>query len=116
MIVLSDNYFTLIKSNMLKRLKLKVAAIFRVTLTLISPKLSTKVLYRIKFGKKLDLNNPVTLNEKILWLKFNTYWNNPLIKQCSDKYQVREYIKRIGCGEILNDLSSANLIGSVNGF
>ena len=85
-------------------IKNKIAHYFRCGLTLISPKLNTLVTYRIKFGKSLDLNNPKTLNEKILWLKFHDYWNNPLVKQCADKYRVREYIESIGCGEILNEL------------
>lgn len=74
------------------------------TLTLISPKLNTQVLYRIKFGKWLDMNHPQTSNEKILWLKLNTYYNNPLITQCADKYAVREYVAKQGCGDILNEL------------
>lgn len=72
--------------------------------TIISPTLNTKMRYKSAFKKSLDLNNPVTLNEKVLWLKLNTYFNNPLIKQCADKYKVRDYIKSIDCGEILNDL------------
>ena len=82
----------------------KIAGSFRRGLTIISPMLNTKVCYFVKFKKKLDLKHPRTLNEKILWLKFNTYWNNQLIKQCADKYRVREYIKSVGCEEILNDL------------
>lgn len=62
-------------------------------LTIISPKLETKINYRISFGKKLDLKNPKTINEKILWLKLNTYNNNDIITKCVDKYRVREYIK-----------------------
>ena len=77
---------------------------YRCGLTMISPTLNTMVNYRSRFGKKLDLDNPRTLNEKVLWLKFHDYWNNPLIKQCADKYRVREYIESIGCGEILNTL------------
>lgn len=86
------------------RFKLYIAEIFRRTLTRISPKLNTKVTYYFKFKKKLDLNNPKTLNDKILWLKFNTYWNNSLVKQCADKYKVRDYIKDKNCSEILNEL------------
>lgn len=73
-------------------------------LTRISPKLNTKVTYWFKFHKKLDLNNPQTLNEKILWLKFNTYLDNPLVKQCADKYAVRKYVEEQGCSELLNEL------------
>lgn len=61
-------------------------------------------MYWRRLGKKLDLNNPKTSNEKVLWLKFNTYYKNPLVIQCADKYAVREYVEKCGCGEILNDL------------
>jgi hypothetical protein len=60
--------------------------------------------YKDTFKKKWDPNNPVTLNDKILWLKLNTYYNNPLVKQCADKYRVREYLEQKGCSNILNDL------------
>lgn len=84
--------------------KKKFAKYFREMLTYISPKLNTKVCYRIKFGKKLDLKNPKTLNEKILWLKLNRYLNDPIVKKCADKYRVREYVESLGCKEILNEL------------
>jgi len=73
-------------------------------LTLVSPKLNTQVLYRLHFGKWLDWNHPQTSNEKILWLKLNTYYRNPLVTQCADKYAVREYVEKQGCGDILNEL------------
>lgn len=88
-------------------MKEKIANAFRCALTLVSPRLNTAVTYRIKFGKKLDLDNPITLNEKILWLKFNTYWESPLVRQCADKYRVREYVESAGCGEILCELYGA---------
>lgn len=78
--------------------------IFRSLLTLISPKLNTEVSYRVKFGRKLNLKNPITFNEKVLWLKFNTYWNDPIVKQCANKLDVRDYIKSKGFGYLLNDL------------
>lgn len=73
-------------------------------MTLISPMLNTRFIYRLKFGKSLDLNNPKTLNDKILWLKFNTYKNNPIIKQCADKLAVREYEESRGEAQLLNKL------------
>ncbi len=78
-------------------------SIFKL-LTRISPKLNTQIWYRHRFGKWLDMNNPQTSNEKILWLKFNTYYKNPLVTQCADKYAVREYVREKGCGDILNEL------------
>lgn len=73
-------------------------------LTMLSPKLNTKARYKQVFKKKLDLKNPTTFNEKLLWLKLNNYIKNPLVFQCVDKYAVREYIKECGCEETLNDL------------
>lgn len=67
------------------------------------PKAHTCYLYKKIFGKKLDLNNPVTLNEKVLWLKFNEY-HKSIYTKCADKYAVREYLKEKGCPEILNEL------------
>lgn len=75
----------------------------RKLLSTISPTLASKMLYKRAFGKKLDLNNPTTLNEKVMWLKLNTYYKNPLVTQCADKYAVRDYVKSCGCEEILND-------------
>lgn len=82
----------------------KVSLWFKRCLTLISPKLNTRIVFRTKFGRPIDLKNPRTLDEKIQWLKFNTYYKNPLVTQCADKYKVREYVEQCGCGEILNEL------------
>lgn len=51
--------------------------------------------YQKSFGKKPDLSNPRTLNEKIIWLKLNEH--TPLHTKCADKYEVRQYIaEKIG--------------------
>jgi hypothetical protein len=59
------------------------------------------VLYKKRFGRKLDLEDPKTLNEKILKLKLESYEKDTLVKQCSDKYAVRDYVQNCGCGDIL---------------
>lgn len=76
----------------------------RNAISVLSPTLSSKILFRIILGKNLDLKNPTTMNEKLMWLKLNTYNKNPLITRCVDKYAVRQYIKEEGCEELLNDL------------
>lgn len=48
------------------------------------------LLYYCKTGQKLDLNNPVTLNEKLQWLKI--YDRNPAYTQMVDKYEARTYL------------------------
>lgn len=91
-----------------KRVSMKVKKIInniiKKTLQSISLVLYSKWVYKRTLGKKLDLKNPTEFNEKLMWLKFNKYYNNPLITKCADKYKVREYIEECGCEEILNDL------------
>ncbi|CEN21905.1 ATP-grasp fold amidoligase family protein [Paraclostridium sordellii] len=50
-----------------------------------------KLLYRSYEGKKLNLENPITFNEKLQWLKLND--RNPLYTQLVDKYNVRRYVE-----------------------
>ena len=70
----------------------------------LSPKLSSKIMYRVIMKKGCNLNNPQTFNEKIQWMKLNYWPNNELAIQCSDKYRVREFVKANGCGQYLNEL------------
>ena len=54
-----------------------------------------KLLYRTGVGKKLNLKNPQTYNEKLQWLKL--YDRRPLYTQIVDKYEVRSYVaERVG--------------------
>ncbi len=76
-------------------------------LSALSPELASKYWYYYCFRKPLDLKNPKTLNEKLMWLKLNTYRNNPLVTQCADKLLVREYVEQAGCPELLNTLCGA---------
>ena len=51
--------------------------------------------YAEKMGKKLDLGNPATFNEKLQWLKL--YDRKPEYTIMVDKYKVREYVsEKIG--------------------
>ena len=77
---------------------------FRYLLTTLSPKLSVRTLFRIYHHRKLNLDNPQTLDEKIQWMKLNYYKDNELVKQCADKLRVREYVKDCGLEHILNPL------------
>lgn len=72
--------------------------------TIISPTIASKYLYKRNFKRRLNLKEPKTFNEKIMWLKLNTYYKNPVITQCVDKYRVREYIENKGYKRILNEL------------
>lgn len=55
----------------------------------------TQKKYRKIYHKDLDLKNPQTLNEKILWLKL--YDHREIHTRCADKYTVRKYlVERFG--------------------
>ena len=47
--------------------------------------------FKAVFHRKLDLENPQTINEKLQWLKL--YDRKPQYTQYVDKYLVREYVK-----------------------
>lgn len=79
---------------------------FRYILTKISPRITINILFRLCHKRKPDLENPQTLDEKIQWMKLYYYKNNDLVKECADKWRVRDYIKRCGLGHILNDIIS----------
>lgn len=54
-----------------------------------------KLLYWAQLGKKLNLNNPKTFNEKLQWLKL--YDRKPEYTQMVDKYEAKKYAAdRIG--------------------
>lgn len=55
--------------------------------------------YRIKLGRKLNLKHPQRFTEKLQWYKL--YYRDPLMKQCVNKYAVRDYVKQKGLEEIL---------------
>lgn len=71
------------------------------TLSVLSPELNTKVIFKKVHGRELNLEDPQTFSEKLLFLKLKRYIKDPLVKQCADKYTVREYIAQQGCKDIL---------------
>lgn len=61
-----------------------------------------KVMFRENTGAELNIEHPLTFNDKLLWLSL--YDHNPLKTKCADKYRVREYVAEAGYGDILNEL------------
>lgn len=72
---------------------------FLVKAQILKPLQIAKFKYRIKLGKKLDLDNPEDLNQKINWLKFKS--NTLLWSDLADKYQVRKFVEKYGLRDIL---------------
>lgn len=57
---------------------------------IIPDSLFLKCLYKNNIGKRLDLKNPKTYNEKLQWLKL--YDRKPLYTTLVDKHEVKKYI------------------------
>ncbi|MCH3919902.1 MAG: glycosyl transferase [Sphaerochaeta sp.] len=73
-------------------------------LALNKPVIATRITYRAHFHRWPNFKKPRTFTEKLQWLKLFRYRHNALVTQCIDKYAVREYIKQLGCGELLNEV------------
>ena len=67
----------------------KIYDIYR--LRILPDKIYLKKIFKLKFGLNLDLENPKTIHEKLIWLRLNI--RNSLYTLCADKYAVRDYIK-----------------------
>ena len=65
----------------------------RGRLRFINDELYLKLIYRYTMGKKLDLDNPISYNEKLQWLKLHD--RKPLYTMLADKYAVKEYMKNL---------------------
>jgi len=68
----------------------------------INPELNLRILYRLRTHRKLNLQNPKTYSEKLQWIKLN--YKSKLLPICADKYKVRQFVKKCGCGNILTKL------------
>ena len=54
-----------------------------------------KLMFRARMGRKLNLKNPQTFNEKLQWLKL--YDRKPEYSDMVDKYEAKRYVAdRIG--------------------
>ena len=52
-----------------------------------------KIAYKIKIGRKLNLDKPQTYNEKLQWLKL--YDRNPMYTKMVDKYEVKKIVSEL---------------------
>lgn len=59
---------------------------------LFADKMYLKTLYFLSMNKRLNLDNPVSYNEKLQWLKL--YYHNPVHTIMVDKLQVKEYVSK----------------------
>ena len=73
--------------------------IFDVLHFILPEKQYLKVRYRLTMGKRLDLDNPKTMNEKLQWLKL--YDRRPEYTQMVDKVLVKDYVASIIGGDYI---------------
>ncbi len=73
--------------------------IYHKLLMILPKSLAHKILYYRLTGKKLNLSNPITLEEKIHYLIIHKY--NEEYGLLTDKYMVREFIKSKGYEKLL---------------
>jgi len=89
--------------------KIVTALGYRDMLKFLPDSIYLKSVYREMMGRKLDLNNPQTFNEKLQWLKI--YDRNSRYTNLADKYEVRNYIK-----ETVGEEYLVPLLGVYNSF
>ena len=75
---------------------------YRIAALLISDELYVKTHFKWTFKRDLDLYNPQTFSEKIQYLKL--YNRTRQLNLLADKYEVRQYVKSLGLGHLLNHL------------
>lgn len=74
---------------------IKYSKVFGGVLKLIDDRLYLKLVYRFKMGKRLNLKNPETFNEKLQWLKLNN--RKDIYTTMVDKSEVKKYVaEKIG--------------------
>lgn len=78
-------------------------------LSWMSDSLYLKIQYYLIMGKKLNLDHPLTYNEKLQWLKINN--RNEIQTLLVDKYEVKKYVS-----EILDDKYLIPTLGIWNTF
>ncbi|MDX1259490.1 ATP-grasp fold amidoligase family protein [Exiguobacterium sp. K1] len=86
------DYKKIIKSQ---KMRFKILDLLKI----VPDDIMIKTQYKIKLGRKLNLEQPNRFSEKLQWYKLN--YRNNLLTKCADKYAVREYIKEKGLENIL---------------
>lgn len=77
---------------------------YRLCPNMMSDRFHLEMNYLFTKREHLDLDNPITFNEKLQWLKI--YDRNPLYTKLVDKYLVKEWVsKKIGADHIIPTLA-----------
>ena len=71
----------------------RIYLLFEMVTRLIQDKAYLKIMYRIRTGKRLNLTNPHSFNEKLQWLKLHD--RKPIYTTMVDKYEAKKYVANI---------------------
>src|SRR5690606_41585567 len=74
----------------------------RLALTLIDDYSYVTKEFKKRYGREINLKNPKTISEKLQWLKL--FYRNENMPTCSDKYDIRDYLKKFGYDDLLNEV------------
>lgn len=100
-------------NTLFKKPKVIGIKIIQIISPLLSDKLYLKLLFPLKVGYKLNLENPQTFNEKLQWLKL--FYRRPDLSRLVDKYEVKNHVKSlIGDQYIIPTLGVWNSFDDVN--
>jgi hypothetical protein len=89
------DYTTIIKTSEGRQI---ILAFFRW----VPDKVMIQIQYFIKQGHRLNLKEPKRFTEHLQYYKI--HYRNKTLHTCVDKYEVRNYIEKIGCADTLNEL------------
>ena len=91
----------------------KVTILEYIMFYFLTDKMYLKFKFKKVFGKRLNLNNPQTFNEKIQWLKLND--RNPHYHNMVDKFEVKMIVSNIlGDEYIIPTLGVWNNFSEIN--
>ena len=72
----------------------------KIIRNIFSDRMAISIMYRLRFRKRINLRNPDTFNEKLLWLTL--YDRRPEYTEMVDKYQAKRWIaEKLARGGIL---------------
>lgn len=95
----------------MSRRRSSARVMYRMVLNVASAVLGAKrakvIDARLRFGRRLNLDRPRTLVDKICWLEFNAYKDSPLVARCASKADVRGYLEEKGLADHLVPLCCA---------
>ncbi|HNS33022.1 MAG TPA: ATP-grasp fold amidoligase family protein [bacterium] len=80
----------------------KKRLVFEKKMRMYSDEEYIRLLFRKSYGREPNLENPLTFNEKLQWLKL--YYRDERMAVCADKFEVRGYLEKLGYGHLLNTL------------